>query len=133
MWYPTPNLSEGEIYQGLEKLLAKGQLIELKWDCGGDQAIVYLTEACEELRHTHPELMEALTLHIMNRLNLPDVGEFSMVGSGKIEWVDDDMVIVFKSIMKGYEDYDPNTHKYLGYKETNEIDPSYTGEKKLFN
>ncbi len=131
MWYPQPEMSEQEIYEGVKKLLQEGKTIELQWDCGGDEAIVSPTEKCKELAQTHNPLMRALDLYVINLLNLPDVGEFSMTGKGTLELVGEDVQITFESIMHGYEDYNEET-KEVTFVEGDFVEPEYTGKKKMF-
>ncbi|MEL7252086.1 MAG: hypothetical protein AAFO03_26970, partial [Bacteroidota bacterium] len=59
------------------------------------------------------------------------IGELSMKGQGTLSLKDEDVIITFESIMEGYVDYTPdsNTASYL---EVNEVEPHYSGERKLF-
>lgn len=70
-------------------------------------------------------------MYILNLLDLPDVGKFSMKGKEKLSLSGDDISIAFESNMEAYEDYDPETEEMI-HREVNEADPEYTGEKFLF-
>lgn len=131
MNYGQPGLSKEAMFTALESLLKSGKSIELKWDCGGDEAFIFPTDACKELSETHKTLMQALEIHLLNILNLPDAGEFSMTGKGQLSLEDDKIVITFESIMKGFEYYKPKT-KEGGWKEVNAVEPMYSGKKIIF-
>ncbi|MEL6836249.1 MAG: hypothetical protein AAFP77_24850 [Bacteroidota bacterium] len=131
MWYPQGSVSDEQLYTQCQQLLSAGQPIELRWDCGGDEAIIYLMEKSKSLNETNPEFVSSLTLYLANYLELPDVGEFSMKGQGTLSLKDEDVIITFESIMEGYVDYDPDSDT-ASYLEINEVEPDYSGELKLF-
>ncbi|MEL6972749.1 MAG: hypothetical protein AAFO02_21465, partial [Bacteroidota bacterium] len=73
MWYPQGSLSDEQLYTQCQQLLSAGQPIELRWDCGGDEAIIYLMKKSKSLNETNPEFVSSLTLYLANYLELPDV------------------------------------------------------------
>lgn len=109
-------------------IVEAGKKIKLKWDCGGDEAIIYITIDNENLKYDNIFAQE-LDLYMINYLNLPDVGEFAMEGSGEIVKEAEELYVIYESILKGYEDYESEEG---GWKEINERDETYSGKKKLF-
>ncbi len=112
------------------KLLKAGKEITLKWDCGGDEAIVipYLDGKKMDYKDKY---VEKLYIYIANYLNLPDVGEFHMEGEGKLVEDNGEVYIEYESIMKGYEGYDEEFNS-AGWQEVNEREDEYSGKKELF-
>lgn len=112
------------------RLLRAGKEITLKWDCGGDEAIVtpYLNGKEMNYRDSY---VEKLYIYIANYLNLPDVGEFVMEGGGKLTEENGEVYIQYESVMKAYEDYDEE-YNPIGWKEVNEKEEAYSGKKELF-
>ena len=100
--------------------------ITVKWDCGGDEAIIKVLVDGAELTYNNAFAME-LDMYLVNYLNLPDAGEFSMTGNGEIVEENEELYIVYESILKGVEDYETGR-----WKELNEKDDVYSGKKKLF-
>lgn len=112
------------------KLLRAGKEITLKWDCGGDEAIVTPYFDGKEMDY-RDKYVEKLYIYIANYLNLPDVGEFQMEGGGKLIEDNGEVYIEYESIMKGYEGYDEEFNP-TGWKEVNEREDEYSGKKELF-
>lgn len=112
------------------KLLKEGKEVTLKWNCGGDEAIVtpYLDGKEMDYRDMY---VEKLYIYIANYLNLPDVGEFDMEGEGKLIEEKGEIYIEYESTMKGYEGYDEEFNP-TGWQEVNEREDIYSGKKELF-
>ena len=112
------------------KLLKEGKEITLKWNCGGDEAIVtpYLNGEQMDYRDKY---VEKLYIYLANYLNLPDVGEFDMEGEGKLIEEKGEIYIEYESIMKGYVDYGERGEK-SEWVEVNEREDMWSGKKELF-
>lgn len=119
----TPQLKE-KVLSALEA----GKRIKLKWNCGGDEAIVTVILNGEELQYDHPFVQE-LDMYIVNYLNLPDSGDFEMEGGGEIIREDGTLFIVYESTLLGVSDYESEEG---GWKVLNEKDEAFSGKKKLF-
>ena len=109
-------------------MIEAGKKLSVKWNCGGDEAIITVFENNERLKFDHPFAME-LDLYLINYLNLPDVGEFDLEGGGEIIKENEEIYIVYESILKGMEDYESENG---GWKEINERDETFSGKKRLF-
>ena len=125
--------SEGKMIDLKEetlKLLKEGKEITLKWNCGGDEAIVtpYLNGEQMDYRDKY---VEKLYIYLANYLNLPDVGEFDMEGEGKLIEEKGEIYIEYESIMKGYVDYGERGEK-SEWVEVNEREDMKNRKKELF-
>ena len=119
-----------ELKEEIIKLVRAGKVIKLKWDCGGDEAHVFVTIDGEEINY-HDKIFEALDIHVINMLNLPDVGEFAMEGEGTIIEDNGEIYIEYESILKGFIDYGEKGEKYE-WVESNKKEEAYSGKKELF-
>lgn len=115
----------------LNSMLDDGKKITLKWDCGGDEAMVSIYDNGQELDYGDTYVQE-LTMYITNRISLPDAGEFSMDGGGEIIRKNKILILRCESILRGYEDFQMDTFEPLGWKEVNEVDQTYSGDFELF-
>lgn len=116
-------------------LLEAGKKIKLKWDCGGDQAIVTIIINDKELPY-NSAILDGLDIYIVNFLNLPSVGGFELSGEGEIVDENDNLYLVCESMISyEIEDYewdedteeDPEDSKTIP-----ERDETYSGKRKLF-
>ena len=73
-----------------------------------------------------------MNLMVMNILDLPDAGEFSMKGKGVVIKEENNIYLECESFMKGYVDYDFEEKKVLGWKEVNEKQEQYSGRSLVF-
>ncbi|MGI4869924.1 MAG: hypothetical protein ACRYFX_01965 [Janthinobacterium lividum] len=97
--------------QGIVALLQAGHALTVRWDCGGDQSIVTTEvdgqEADTDYNDPH-NLPVLLDRYLTDLLQLPDVGDFAMQGSGRIFLDATSVVIEYQS---DYTDYtDPNEY-----------------------
>lgn len=135
MWYEAPSMSDKSMETKVREILSNGERLKFRWDCGGDEAIISLdrkTPGNISPDKFEDSLYPSLTLYILNFLNLPDVGEFSMEGGGEFKLVaDEELIFEFESVMNSYIDYNPETNEV---KEVNEpkIDSTFTGIKIPF-
>lgn len=125
---PKPNLIKLE--KEIREILQEGKTITLKWNCGGDEAIISSFIDKEELPYDG-NILVGLDMYIANYLNLPDVGEFQMEGEGKIIEESGNIFLECESTMVGFEDYYGNGESN-GWKEVNEPDEMYSGKRELF-
>ena len=125
--------------QKIKDILATGKRIKLEWECGGDEAFLYIL--IDDKQITYKDITDdlegliELEIYLMNFLNLPDAGEFSLQGGGKIIEENDNLYLVCESTMSYYEEYDEDSDKNS---EPNnpapapEIDEEFSGKKELF-
>ena len=114
-----------ELKEEIIHLVKEGKVITLKWDCGGDEVHVQIYLDGKEIDYTK-SIFEALDIHVLNHLNLPDAGEFSMEGGGTIIEEDGKIYIEYESRWTGYEG---ETGEWVN---TNEREETYSGKRELF-
>ena len=114
----------------IRAILNSGKKLTLKWDCGGDEALVY-SFIDGNPTDFNDEVFEELEMFIINTLDLPSAGEFSMNGKGEIVLEDDNIYLICKSILQGYEDYTMDGESN-GWKEVNEVEDTFSGKFKVF-
>jgi hypothetical protein len=119
-----------ELKDELIDLIASGKEVSLKWDCGGDQAVITIFLDGQRLNY-HDEFAKRLDIYLINFLNLPDVGDFEMEGQGRIIEHNGEIYLEYESIMKGYLDFGEQGEKEE-WVETNEREEQWSGKKELF-
>lgn len=119
-----------ELMDATLDILESGKVITLKWDCGGDQAIITVFIDSEELPIGNA-YGNQLEFYLMKLLDLPDAGEFALDGGGEIIDEDEKIFLVYESILKGYENY-TREGENLGWLDVNEKDDTYSGKIELF-
>ena len=72
-----------KIKSEIMSLLNSGKEIDIKWDCGGDEAILSFFINDKQISYDN-KLVEMLDIYLINHLALPSAGEFAMEGGGKI-------------------------------------------------
>lgn len=90
-----------------EKLLAAGKKITFRWDCGNDEALIYMSVDGKEIDYKDPYydgLFISFDEYLCEYLDLPSAGEFSLEGLASIEKRDDGIYIVYVNVTKGYAD-----------------------------
>ncbi len=104
------------VQQQLAALLTANHLITVRWDCGGDQSFVTTEidgQGVATNYHDPTNLPVLLDQYLTDLLELPDVGDFEMQGSGRIFLGEATVFIDYQST---YHDYtDPN--EYLSAEE----------------
>ena len=75
-----------------------------------------------------------MSFHTINRLDLPDVGEFSLSGKGEIKQDEEGIFLECESIMHGCYSFEEVDGKFVdeGWKDINEVYEEYTGKFYLF-
>lgn len=114
----------------IKEILTSGRKLTLKWECGGDEALVYPFVDGKEMNF-ESDLYSEIDMLILNLLELPSAGEFSMDGTGEVILENNKIYLVCESIMHGYEDYSMEGES-LGWKDVNEVDSMYSGKHPLF-
>jgi hypothetical protein len=100
----------------------KGSL-SFSWESGNDEAFVTFKDSTEMEEENYQDLEE----YIVDKLDIPDAGEFEMTGSGTV-YIDGNLVRAkYTSTMKAIIDYDEGTEKEV-YSEEEED----SGDKVLF-
>lgn len=117
----------------LIQLIKSSKSLTVKWDCGGDQAIITTYVDGKEMDYSN-KLAEKLHIYLINYLDLPDVGEFELEGEGTLMEDQGAVYIEYESIMKGYMDYgeDGGNFDEAEWKEVNEKEEDWSGKKGLF-
>jgi hypothetical protein len=105
-------------------LIAEKGSLQFSWESGNDEAFVTFKDWSEPEADTFQDLEE----FIVDKLGIPDAGEFEMTGSGMI-YLDGNMVKAkYSSAMKAIIDYDEKTDQVV-YSEEEEKD---NGDEVLF-
>jgi hypothetical protein len=123
-------LSEKELEIEIRRKLKAGEVLTVEWDCGGDEAIVAISSSTDTNDNATP-FSDALHLYIINLLMLPDVGEFSMEGKGKIYEENGNIYLECESILLRTVTFDKNPND-ASWEDINEIDEQYSGQFELF-
>lgn len=75
------------VQQQIAALLQAGHTLTVRWDCGGDESWVYTSLNGQELDSDYGndnDLAYLLDRYLTDLLDLPDAGDFSMKGTGRI-------------------------------------------------
>ena len=94
-----------EVKNWLLKNLNEGKKITVKWDCGGDEAFVYPSIDGVEIDY-QDEIHEEFEFFLIEKLEIPDAGEFSLEGKGVIFIEDGNIVIEHSAEGRFVTDYD---------------------------
>jgi hypothetical protein len=100
----------------------KGSL-PFTWESGNDEAFVTFQDSNEEEEEDYQDMEE----YIIDKLDIPDAGEFSMTGSGTVYIEGDSVKAKYSSTMRGIIDYNEETEQPV-YSEVEED----SGDKVLF-
>jgi hypothetical protein len=95
-------------------LLQQGQVLTVRWDCGGDESFVTTEVDGVEQEADYGDKQNFAVLldrYITETLNLPDVGEFSMQGTGRIFQEGQDIILDYESRATTYWDDDDDSWK----------------------
>lgn len=117
-------MNQQELKDRLIHFLQQGDSIQLKWDCGGDEALIYIHRNGQPISYEEP-WAAAFELYIFNKLSLPSAGEFSMEGKGTLLYKAGALFLDCASYWKGYADEDD-------WKEVNDYEEDYSGVMELF-
>jgi hypothetical protein len=102
-----------ELEEQLRSILNNGQKIAIKWDCGGDEALVYPAIDGKDLAY-NDELSVALSDYLIMHLDLPSVGEYFVKGAGELRLNGDEIYIEHHSEANGYGyDYETETEYWV--------------------
>ena len=100
----------------------KGSLA-FTWESGNDEAFVTFKDSNEAEEDNFQDLEE----YIIDKLDIPDAGEFRMDGSGTLYLADNHVKAKYSSIIKGITDYDEETDAVTYSEEEHD-----SGDKALF-
>lgn len=106
----TYSLVENQITQ----LLQQGQLLTVRWDCGGDESFVTAELNGVEQPANYGDEQDFYVLldrYITELLDLPDAGEFSMQGTGRIFQEGQEVILDYQSRATTYWDNDDDSWK----------------------
>lgn len=104
------SLVENQIAQ----LLRQGQVLTVRWDCGGDESFVTTEVDGVEQEADYADKQSFTVLldrYITETLDLPDVGEFSMQGTGRIFQEGQEVILDYESRATTYWDDDDDSWK----------------------
>ena len=97
------------VQQQLANLLQAGRTLTVRWDCGGDQSFVTTEVDGQEVAanyESEADFAFSLDRYLTELLELPDVGEFQMQGTGRIYQQGREVLIDYQSRAEVYwEDY----------------------------
>ena len=88
------------VEQQIAQTLQAGHTLTVRWDCGGDESFVYTAIDGQELDTDYgndQNLAYLLDGYLTERLNLPDAGDFSMRGVGRIFQENQEVIIDYQS------------------------------------
>lgn len=85
---------------------AKGSL-PFTWESGNDEAFVTFTDASD----AEQDNFDALEAYIIDKLDIPDAGEFEMTGAGDIYIEHNAVKAKYSSTMKALIDYNEETEE----------------------
>ncbi len=100
----------------------KGSL-PFTWESGNDEAFVTFRDNNEAEEDNFQDLEE----YIVDKLDIPDAGEFRMDGSGTLYLADNQVKAKYSSVIKGITDYDEETDAVTYSEEEHD-----SGDKVLF-
>jgi len=97
--------------------------LAFSWESGNDEAFVTFKDYDEASKENFQELED----YVIDKLNIPDAGEFQMNGQGTIYIADGLVKTSYSSIMKELLDYDEETQTEVYSEEEQD-----SGDKVLF-
>lgn len=115
------NLAEANIKDWLLAHLQKKEM-SFSWESGNDEAFVYFDDFTDAEEDQFTNLEE----YIINKLDIPDAGEFNMNGSGIIFIEGNTVKAKYQSLLKNIVDFNEETEEEI-YGEAE----SDSGEKVL--
>jgi hypothetical protein len=93
------------------------------WESGNDEAFVTFKDSTEAESDNFQELEE----YIIDKLEIPDAGEFEMTGSGTVYLHENLIKAKYSSIMRGVIDYDEENDRSIYSEEEQD-----SGDRVLF-
>ncbi|TDW99096.1 hypothetical protein [Dinghuibacter silviterrae] len=95
---------ERELKDWIVKRVSDKTSLVFSWESGGDEAFVHFDDDI-----TEEDVSEDLEEYIVNKLDIPDAGEFKMNGNGVIYIADNFVRAKYSSTMKEIIDYNEDT------------------------
>jgi hypothetical protein len=97
--------------------------LQFTWESGNDEAFVTFKDSTDSEEENYQDLEE----YIIDKLDIPDAGEFEMTGSGTV-YIDNNLVKAkYSSSLKEIIDYDEETEQVTYSEEEQD-----SGDKVLF-
>jgi hypothetical protein len=116
--------AEDLLKQWIVQLIKEKDGITFTWESGNDEAFVTFKDKNEADENKFWELES----YIIDKLDIPDAGEFSMNGEGKIYILNYEVRAKYSSTMKALIDFDEETETEIYSEEEHD-----SGDKVLFN
>ena len=101
--------AESRLKDWLIATVKEKESLPFTWTSGGDEAFVTFEDKTDAEEDNFQELEE----YIVDKLDIPDAGEFEMNGSGTIYLQDNLIKAKYSSVMKGIDDYDEETDQVI--------------------
>jgi len=89
------------VQQQMADLLQAGHVLTVRWNCGGDESFVTAELDGAEVRADYDKDADFVVLldsYLTELLALPDAGDFSMEGTGRIFREEADIVMEYESV-----------------------------------
>ena len=103
-----------QVENQIAQLLQQGQVLTVGWDCGGDESFVTAELNGVEQPANYGDAQDFYVLldrYITELLDLPDVGEFNMHGTGRIFLDGKQVILEYQSRATTYWDNDDDSWK----------------------
>jgi hypothetical protein len=101
--------AEARLKNWILALLKQKGTLSFSWESGGDEAFVTFADRTDADEEKFQDMEE----YIVNKLDIPDAGEFQMNGNGKI-YIENNLVRVkYSSTIKEIIDYDEETEEEI--------------------
>ena len=101
--------AEASLKDWLIRSLRQSGTMPFHWESGNDEAFVTF----ENKTGTDEESYEELEQYIVDKLNIPDAGEFQMNGMGEIYLSDQTAKVKYSSTLKAIIDFDETTNEEI--------------------
>jgi hypothetical protein len=102
--------AEEELRDWIIASVNKNGAIEFSWESGGDEGFVTIKEYANNKRYDKAEDLEE---YILDKLDIPCAGEFTMNGHGAIYIAGDVVKIRYSSTLKELVDFDEETEQEI--------------------
>jgi hypothetical protein len=117
------NEAEQNLKDWLISLVNDKKSLQFSWESGNDEAFV----SFQDYKEIDEEKFQDLEEYIIDKLEIPDAGEFQMNGKGTIYLENNYLKVKYSSIMKATIDFNEETEEEIFSEEEQD-----NGEKNLF-
>lgn len=101
--------AEGEIKEWLTARVKEKGTLNFSWESGNDEGFVDF----EEYNDAEQRQFDTLEMYIIDVLDIPDAGEFQMIGNGTFYLIENTLKVMHSSIFREIVDYDEVTGKEI--------------------